>query len=389
GFSGCCIGIQVGPNLSYDIKFYGIIGDCPALKLILNFIGHTGYYCCFLCYIRGTHIMNKRQYFFQQPLMLRGTTSYLEESRKAERNRTNEFGHLGTNILEEILDVPLPQAIIIDYLHVTLLRHTKAIVTELYALLKPAERQRLDISLKQQRFPHFFNRKMRAIKDLSYVKATELRNMLLYGLLPNFYLFLSLETIAHFALYVCGIRLLHGKRVFDTKTSMMADQLLCRYYEDHEHYYTGLQNLVLHLHSHYSPQYDDHGAFCNRGTFGQEDLIGHISSNRHGTRYYGELITYYYSIDFSLHNKTERKIAPNGLTDETNQNADTYGDLDRYHQQICGCNTINKCIAVYRRCVIRDHMYHSLLYNKRQTSVSYFVQYCVNNDNKQHRFWDN
>ncbi|CAF1306540.1 unnamed protein product, partial [Didymodactylos carnosus] len=338
GFSGCCIGIQVGPNLSYDIKFYGIIGDCPALKLILNFIGHTGYYCCFLCYIRGTHIMNKRQYFFQQPLMLRGTTSYLEESRKAERNRTNEFGHLGTNILEEILDVPLPQAIIIDYLHVTLLRHTKAIVTELYALLKPAERQRLDISLKQQRFPHFFNRKMRAIKDLSYVKATELRNI-------------NNSTFC----------------------------IIC----------TGLQNLVLHLHSHYSPQYDDHGAFCNRGTFGQEDLIGHISSNRHGTRYYGELITYYYSIDFSLHNKTERKIAPNGLTDETNQNADTYGDLDRYHQQICGCNTINKCIAVYRRCVIRDHMYHSLLYNKRQTSVSYFVQYCVNNDNKQHRFWDN
>ncbi|CAF1237536.1 unnamed protein product [Didymodactylos carnosus] len=212
--------------------------------------------------------------------MLRGTTSYLEESRKAERNRTNEFGHLGISILEEILDVPLPQAIIIDYLHITLLRHTKAIITELYALLKPAERQRLDISLKQQRFPHFFNRKMRTIKDLSYVKATELRNMLLYGLLPNFYLFLSLETIARLA--------------------------LC----------TGLQNLVLHLRSHYSPQYDDHGAFCNRGTSGQEDLIGHISSNRQGTRYYGELITYYYGIDFSLHNKTERKIAPNGLTDE-------------------------------------------------------------------------
>ncbi|CAF1658525.1 unnamed protein product, partial [Didymodactylos carnosus] len=77
------------------------------------------------------------------------------------------------------------------------------------------------------------------------------------------------------------------------------------------------------------------------------------------TRYYGELITYYYSIDFSLHNKTEQKIAPNGLTDKTNQNADTYGDLDRYYQQICGCNTINKCIAVYRRCIIRNHMYHS------------------------------
>ncbi|CAF4571305.1 unnamed protein product, partial [Didymodactylos carnosus] len=66
-----------------------------------------------------------------------------------------------------ILDVSLPQAIIIDYLHATLLRHTKEIITELYALLEPAERQRLDISLKQQRFPHFFNRKMRARSERS------------------------------------------------------------------------------------------------------------------------------------------------------------------------------------------------------------------------------
>ncbi|CAF4285369.1 unnamed protein product [Didymodactylos carnosus] len=227
---------------------------------------------------------------------------------------------------------------------------------------------------------------MGAVKDLSYIKVTEFRNMLLYGLLPNINLFLSLETIAYFALYACGIRLLYGKRVFWTKTSMMTDQLLDRYYDVHEHYYTGLQNLILHLHSHYSPQYDHHGARYNIGIFGQEDLIGHISSNCHVTRYYGELIAYYYSIDFSLHNKTERKMPPDRLTDETNQNDGTYSDLDRYHQQICAYNTINKCVVVYRRCIIRDHMYDSLLYNKRRTSVSYFVQYCVNNDNKQHRF---
>ncbi|CAF0895228.1 unnamed protein product [Didymodactylos carnosus] len=255
----CFIDIQVSPNPSCNIKFYEIIGDCPALKLILNFIGHTGYYCCSLCYIHGIQSMNKRQYLYLQPLILRGTTSYLEESRKADR----------------------------------------------------------------------INRKMRAVKDLSYIKVTEFRNMLLYGLLPKIYLFLSLETIAYFALYVCSIRLLYGKRVFWTKTSMMPDQLLGRYYEVHEHYYTGLQNLILHLYLHYSPQYDHHGACCNIGTSGQEDLIGHITSNCHVTRYYGELIAYYYSIDFSLHNKTERKIPPNRLTDETNQN-DGYAIVKYY-----------------------------------------------------------
>ena len=41
----------------------------------------------------------------------------------------------------------------------------------------------------------------------------------------------------------------------------------------HEQFYRGLQNLVLHLHQHYSQQYVNFGPLSNTSTFAQEDLI--------------------------------------------------------------------------------------------------------------------
>ncbi|CAF1205984.1 unnamed protein product [Didymodactylos carnosus] len=54
--------VYVNPSTSFNIKYYGVIGDCPALKLTLNFIGHIGYYYCFFCFTQGYNIpgRNKR-----------------------------------------------------------------------------------------------------------------------------------------------------------------------------------------------------------------------------------------------------------------------------------------------------------------------------------------
>ncbi|CAF4100665.1 unnamed protein product, partial [Rotaria magnacalcarata] len=77
-----------GFSAKMDIFYYGVIADCPALKLILNFIGHG----------------------------------------EAEQTGTNVYGHLGRCILDSILDISLPVSIICDYVHVTLLRHFKDVV---------------------------------------------------------------------------------------------------------------------------------------------------------------------------------------------------------------------------------------------------------------------
>jgi len=149
------------------------VGDCPALKLVLEFKGHNGYYCCFYCYIKGVHIGGrggKRQYFYEDDFQLRDAKNYVSESVKAADTSSKVFGHLGRSILHDLLDVPLPYSIIADYLHVSLLRHTKVIVKQIYARLSPAERIKFDADLRAQNFPHFFNRKLRAVSDFSFIK---------------------------------------------------------------------------------------------------------------------------------------------------------------------------------------------------------------------------
>ena len=192
------------------MKIFGITGDCPALKLVLNFVGHGGYWCCWLCYLKGVHDGGKRQYRCELPIEYRTSSLFMKKSLQAERENRPVLGHYGVSPLHKILDVPLPQSIIIDYLHATLLGHAKAITLAIYNQLKPGQRSRVDVELKNQSFPHFFNRKMRAIGDFGHVKASEVRNLLLYGLIPIFQEYLSIQQTSHLALF----------RLFDTSLSL-------------------------------------------------------------------------------------------------------------------------------------------------------------------------
>ncbi|CAF1256664.1 unnamed protein product, partial [Didymodactylos carnosus] len=203
----------------------------------------------------GYHDPNcrKRQYLYEPPVVLRDPKLFASKSKEAEVTRKNIHGHLGRSILELILDVPLPHSILIDYQHVTLLRHFRDVVKQISTdFLTPAIRKQLDYQLRTQPFPHFFNRRMRGIEDFSYIKATKLRNLLLYGFLPNFYSVLQVDQAAHIVLFICGIRSIHNLAIFGDRTSAVADVLLTTYYRDHSKFLNHLENFVLHLHAHYA-----------------------------------------------------------------------------------------------------------------------------------------
>jgi hypothetical protein len=171
--SFCLLGVVLTSGIECKILFYSIVGDCPALKLILEFIAHNGYFCCFYCYIEGVHVGGrggKRQYYYENGIRLRDVENYALESAKAAATSSKVFGHLGQSILHDLLDVPLPYSIIADYLHVSLLRHTRVIVQQIYSRLSPSERVGFDAALRAQKFPHFFNRKLRAVSDFSFIK---------------------------------------------------------------------------------------------------------------------------------------------------------------------------------------------------------------------------
>jgi hypothetical protein len=88
-------GITIHENHRIDIKILAITGDSPALRNILNFTGHGGYYCCNFCYIRGVHVDKKRQYFYEKRPVLRDSSTYNEESVGAEKQKRKIYGHKG------------------------------------------------------------------------------------------------------------------------------------------------------------------------------------------------------------------------------------------------------------------------------------------------------
>ncbi|CAF1205337.1 unnamed protein product [Adineta steineri] len=379
-------GVVLSNGIRCRVLFYSIIGDCPALKMILEFIAHNGYFCCFYCYIHGIHVGGaggKRQYFYEDGIQLRDPTTYALESIKAAETSKNVYGHLGRSILHDLLDVPLPYSIISDYLHCTLLRHTRVIVKQIYKSLSPQQRSRFDDQLRTQKFPHTFNRKLRPVSDFAFIKGTELKNLLLYGLLPNLLPYLYEERLGHIALFVCFIRLLHGKKIFGEHTSAKAKELFIKYYENHGQFFDNVQDFTLHVHLHFDRLFDQHGSLCHLATFGQEDFIGSVSKNFHGTRFHGELITYYYEIDFALRNIIQindpsTSHGPDGPFDQAELTLALFNDINQHHLMVCSCNKPYQCIQIFRRCMVDKKIYHSLIYSRRKSSVSYFVQYRQN-----------
>ncbi|CAF3369017.1 unnamed protein product [Rotaria sp. Silwood2] len=211
---------------------------------------------------------------------------------------------------------------------------------------------------------------------LTVHRASEIKNLLLYGLLPIFYQHLQVDKAAHIALFVCAVRqMLHGPKLFGHKTGLLAHDLLSIYYKDHCKHYYNLENLVLHLHMHYSTQYLNYGSLNNTNCFAQESLLGAFSKNQHGTRYWGDLL-----IDFALQKIINQQEVDNvkrneGAFDITRLSINNIDELLSWHKRVCDCNQTATCIIIYHRCVIKSQTYHSLSYPKRQSTNSYFVKY--------------
>ncbi|CAF1987565.1 unnamed protein product [Rotaria magnacalcarata] len=297
------------------LKVLAVTGDSPALKIALDFIAHNGYYCCYFCYLPGIHQGGKRQYPYQCPHVMRTPGNFARDSSTVAQLKSNEKGHLGVSIFSEILDIKLPYSTIIDYTHASLLRHSKSMFVEIYRRLSPVIRATIDIALSQQSFPHFFHRRMKSFKDLSFIKATEIRNILFYGFLPIFHQHLQHDYLGHFALHICAMRLFHGRAILGPRTSDIANDLIMKYYQDFSSFYDGLENFVLHLHSHYERQYRMYGTFSHLGSFGQESLIGYIGSNRTGTTHHGDNICENYGIDLMLHHQIENLYSYTNIVD--------------------------------------------------------------------------
>jgi hypothetical protein len=49
--------------------------------------------------------------------------------------------------------------------------------------------------------------------------------------------------------------------------------------------------------------------------------------------------------------------------------------INQSHESLCDCGNTNECVQFYRRYRTKHLVYHSLLYSKRGSSMSFFIHY--------------
>lgn len=74
-------------------------------------------------------------------------------------------------------------------------------------------------------------------------------------------------------------------------------------------------------------------------------------------------------------NRSNSKESPDGPIDEVDLSSSMVQDIIQSHRMICNCDKLDQCVHIFRRCVIDRKMYHSLIYSRRNSTISYFVQY--------------
>jgi hypothetical protein len=85
-------------------------------------------------------------------------------------------------------------------------------------------------------------------------------------------------------------------------------------------------------------------------------------------------------IDFAMRNVTSTNTPTtanhtDGPLDREMSNPSAFDDVNQHNISFCGCDEPGQCMAIFRRCVIDGKMFHSLIYTRRGSTISYFVRY--------------
>lgn len=173
-----CNGIYFKTKL-YSVKVKAFICDAPAKSFITYTKGHSGYYSCTKCYERGTYINDRVCFPNTDNLALRCDYQF--------RSKYQNNHHVGTTILETIINIDMIYDFPLDYMHLICLGVVKKLLM-LWVHGKPSTKlSRNQISNISELLLNLvcnvtieFNRKPRDLNEVKRWKATEFRQFVLY-----------------------------------------------------------------------------------------------------------------------------------------------------------------------------------------------------------------
>ena len=200
-----------GINYSIKVLVKYVVVDAVMRAPLMNQVQFNGYYGCTHCFIEGQRARSKNTLIY--PYTIKQDPLRTSETRKSALNFCPKHikqicGLRGESVVENL--VPLPSAMLIDYMHQVLLGVVR---TTLYNLVRSSRfskiaKAKVSQALLSCKLPSCdYKRQLRSIDTVKYWKASELKSFLLYGFVCLIDT-VSHELFIHFFILSAAIRML-------------------------------------------------------------------------------------------------------------------------------------------------------------------------------------
>ncbi|CAF3816566.1 unnamed protein product [Rotaria sp. Silwood1] len=368
------------------------VSDLPAKSLFMKTINFNGYYTCTNCITEGTLYNKQIIYPYEKNnYQIRTHEQFVTTAKEVEAKITSGSGRctsiLGIKGLSSLLKVlRYPHDVVYDYMHLICLNHVPTLVRHFTEVLSKNDLEKIDTILSNIRLPHDVNVKYNySIQSINNWKAKNNRLFILHLALPILAPYLPTLHISHFAIYCLFVTIVHCPK---TREEIELSKKLIHYYCETSSKVYGLQIELysLHAHLHLPVQVLNHGGLAFTSSFCFESAIRHIKNKSHGTKNLGSQIGYWCDIDTIIPCK-EFKLPSPLLVNEINLDShllNAYRDI--LVKQLHELQHDITMIKLYLRFKDKFLTYHSFLYSKRYTCMSYLISY---NDNHQQIHYGN
>ena len=257
----------------YNVKIRAIIADAPARAFIKQIKGHSAYYSCDRCEVRGTY-RNSSISLDDLNAPKRTHLSFISQSQKEHHNGISPFVTVGINMIESF---PL------DYMHLILLGIVRRIlgywVNKISFKLSVTEKHVVNDKIEDFRkfVPNDFNRLPRKLDEADKFKATEFRTLLLYLGVIVFKGVLKTKYMNNFLILMTIVRILCNKNLIHDEEILQYVENLCKtFIRQYQKLYKC--NVVYNIHSliHIVDDVRKFGVLDSISAFPYESMLGNI-----------------------------------------------------------------------------------------------------------------
>lgn len=261
----------------FNVRIHCFICDMPARAFIKCTKGHTGYYSCERCTIKGIRTDNVTQF---PKINFRPRT---DESFRTQNQRQHHMGISPILRIRQVLDMIF--IFVLDFMHLFCLGIMKRLLQRWFVV---AGRAKVGIRLKNEVsrrllqirkcVPCEFQRKPRSLKNLKKYKATEFRFFLLYCgpvLLRDI---LDVKRMKNFLLLHIACRILCNNKLLQ-EYQEHAKLYLQRFFLSLKCLYRKIQAMNMHCSIHAADDVIRSGCnFSEISAFPFENFIGKLTS---------------------------------------------------------------------------------------------------------------